>query len=325
LNFSINPGYVYYLNEENQRGININYSPGFRLFFLNRFVLSCNYQYQRRKERATVEFDQMTFVETKVYRASMFYETARMTTFGFSASISNMGYEDVITPEGEISYSTALNRKAKNANFEFYYRILRESDFFLTAGYNEYNFEDPESQWRNSYSYQVISGIRFPLLGRARGVLSLGYRWLINRSDENIRFSGLIGDTSLEFMLGRFNLRFQYGRDVQFSFSRENSYFINHGFGSGISFYLTQFIRLDYNFSYGEGEYPKKQNIQLPEQGFEKIKRKDTYLAHSAGIVFRIIRNVGIGLTINYWERGSKASGVGRKRTFIGGYLTYNF
>jgi len=325
LSFSVNPEYVYYTNEKNLRGFNFNHSPGFRLLFLNRFVTSGSYQFQRVRQRATVEFDRQIYVENRTLNASLYYETTRMTSFGFSGSARNIKYDDSSLTDEDISVSRALDREELRGNFEFYYRIFLESFFFMNIGYTEYNFEDFESQWRNSYSYQVSSGIRFPILGRARGTLSLGYRWLINRSDENLRFSGLFGDTGLDFRLGRFNFRLQFVRDFRFSYSSTNLYFIENRIGTGLSFYLTQFMRLDYDFSYGEGKYPDEVIVPLPDGGFEEVERADTYLSHTAGLIFRVIRNTGIGLTITYWERDSSIEGLGRTRTFIGGYLTYDF
>ncbi|MGB6680252.1 MAG: outer membrane beta-barrel protein [Candidatus Bathyarchaeia archaeon] len=317
----ISPGYDFYLHEKQQNGLNYSYSPGVRFLFLNRFVLSGSHQQQKQKQRPTVEFDERIYVESDGYNASLFYETARMTAIGFTGSVRNIRYEDI---EGDFSYSTALNHEQSTGNIEFYYRIFTESDFFLTAGYADYIFENPESQWRDSYSYEVISGIRFPLLGRARGILSLGYRWLVNKADQKSRFSGLIGDTRLDFRLNRFNLRFQFARDFQFSYQSTSLYFIGNRIGSGLSFYLTEFIRLDYDFSYGKTEY-NEELIQSPDGGFEENIRMDTYLTHSAGLVFRIKRNIGIGLTATYWERDSNILGVRRTRGFIGGYLTYDF
>ncbi len=322
ISLDISPGYDFFLNEDKQRGIHYGFSPGARFLLLNRFVLSGNYQYRKLRQRITPEFDERIYVELREYNASFFYETRRGTALGFYGRVNRMGYEDT---EAEISYSRTLNREEKSGNFEFYYSIFLESDFFLTAGYTEYDFDDPEFQWRNSYSYILRSGIRFPLLGKARGVLSLGYRWLINRIDNDKRFSGLVGDTGLDIRLGRFNLRLQYVKDFQFSYSSTNLYFIVNRFGSGISFYLTHIIRLDYDFSYGSGEYPEGQIVQLPGGGVGKSIRKDKYISHSAGIAFRIIKNTGIGLNVTHWKRDSSLEEFARARISIGGYLVYDF
>ena len=322
ISLDISPGYDFYLNEANQSGINYRISPGVRFLLFNRFVLSGSYRKQKRRERPNIEFDTRIYVESMDYGASLFYETARGTALGFSGRVNRIAYEDI---EGEISYSSALNREERSGKFEFYYSVFKESQFFLTAEYIEYNFDDLEYQWRNSYSYALRSGIRFPLLGTARGTLSFGYRWLINRSETYKLFSGPIGDTGLDFRLGRFNMRFQYARDFQFSYTSTYSYFLVNRFGFGISFYLTPVVRLDYDFSYGSGVYPEGQSNQQPEGELEEIERKDSYLSSSAGIAYRIVRNTGIGLTLTYWKRESDIEEFGRAGMFIGAYLTYDF
>ena len=94
---------------------------------------------------------------------------------------------------------------------------------------------------------------------------------------------------------------------------------------AGIFFYLTRFLRLGYNFSYGEGGYPEKISIQMSDGGYEEIKRKDIYRIHTVGFVFRIIRNTGIGMMVNFWERDSNYFEAGRDRMFIDRHITYEF
>lgn len=325
LSFSENPWYVYYVKEKRQRALNNSFSPGFRLLFLNRFVISGSYQYQRAKRRATREFDVPAFEEVKGYGGRIFYETARRTSFGFSGSISDISYEDTAQPGQETSFYRYLNREVKNGNFEFYYRIFSESSFFMSIGYTDYTFKNIESRGRNSYSYQVYSGIQFPLIGRMRGTLSLGYKKLQPRIRDRKGFSGLVGNTSLDFRTGLFGFRLQYKRDSRFSFRPGNTYFIENIYGSGISFYLTQFLRLDYYFSYGEGNYPEVTSLRMPDGSYKEIKWKDIYRTHSVGFVIRVIRNTGIGLTVNFFERDSNYYRARRNRMFIGGYITSNF
>jgi hypothetical protein len=82
---------------------------------------------------------------------------------------------------------------------------------------------------------------------------------------------------------------------------------------------------LDYDFSYGQTDYPEEELIRLPDGELTEIARKDIYRSHTAGLVFRIRENIGIGLTVTYWERDSNIETYGRSRGFIGGYLTYDF
>ncbi len=326
LSLTESPEYVYYFEQKRERTWNNTISPEFKFLFLNRLVISGRYSYRNRRWRATSEFDVRANELRESYRGSLFYETARRTSFGISASSAKISFEDISLPGEKIYLSRRLNREERSGNLEFYYRIFSESFFFLSGGYTEYKFEHIQSRWRDSYSYQAYSGIRFPLLGRMSGTLSLGYKKLLpRRREEKISFSGLVGSTSLDLRLGRFSFRFQYNRDFHFSYWRNSIYFIEDRYGAGISFYLTKFLRLDYNFSYGEANYPELILLRMPDGRYEEIKRKDIYRIHTAGFVFRIIRNTGIGLIVNFWERESNYYWVGRDRSFIEGYVTYAF
>ena len=325
LSLTENPEYVYYYKEKRERRWNNTLSSELKLLFLNRFVLSGSYSYQDRRYRASSEFDVRANELRESYKGSLFYETPRRTSFGVSASLDKISYEDITLPGEDMYLSCDLNRQEREGNFQFYYRVFSDSLFFVSGGYSEYNFEYIQSQWRDSYSYQVFSGIRFPLFGRMRGALSLGYRKLLPRQEGKKGFSGLIGNTSFAFRIMRFGLRFQYARDFRFSYWTDSIYYIEDRYGSGVSFYLSRFLRLDYNFLYGENNYPEITIVQLPDGHFKEIKRKDIYRIHTAGFVLRIIKRTGIGIMVNIWERESNYYWANRNRNFLGGYVTYEF
>jgi len=325
LSLTESPEYVYYYKEKRERRWNNTLSPEIKLLLLNRFVISGGYSYQDRRYRASSEFDVRANELRESYKGSLFYETARRTSFGISTSSDKISYEDITLPGEEIYLSRLLNREEREGHLQFYYRVFSESLFFISGGYTEYNFEHLQSQWRDSYSYQVFSGIRFPLLGRMRGAFSLGYRKFLTREEGKKDFSGLVGNTSLALRIMRFDLRFQYVRDFRFSYWTDSIYYIEDRYGTGISFYLTRFLRLDYNYLYGENKYPEITIIQMPDGQFEEIKRKDIYRIHTAGFVLRIIKRTGVGITVNIWERESNYYWANRNKMFLGGYITYEF
>ncbi len=227
------PSYVYYLEESRERRWNNTLSPEFKFLFMHRFVLSGRYERSSRRVRVTSEFDARVNERNEGYSGSIFYETARETSLGVSASSLERNYEDVDIPGEEIRYSIALNRKEQNVSSEFYYRILGDSFFFLKGGYTDYKFDNPATQYRNSYSFQASTGIRFPLLGRVNGTLELGYKKLIPRTSKLQGFSGLFGNTNINFRVGRFNLSMAYGRNCRFSYWSNNIYYIDNNIGGG--------------------------------------------------------------------------------------------
>ncbi len=315
------PAYVYYFNEKRERGWNNIFAPELRILLLNRFVINGGYLHRKTRYRATSEFNSRVNEYRKAFQGSLFLETPRGTSLGISGVSEEITYDEIEDP----SISRSLGRKELEGNLEFYYRVFSDSVFFLKGGYKEYSFIDEASRWRDAYSYQAYSGIQFPLLGRIRGALILGYKKLVPRDANRKGFSGFIGDTSLSMRVSRFTFRFGFNRDFHFSYSSDAVFFIDNEAATGVSFYFTKFLRIDYDFRYGRYNYPEEILVISPGGQPEQIKRSDLYRSHVAGFVIRIIRNTGLGLAINYWARESNINYENRKRFFWGAFVTYEF
>jgi hypothetical protein len=82
---------------------------------------------------------------------------------------------------------------------------------------------------------------------------------------------------------------------------------------------------LNYGYNQGNGNYPEPEEIISLDGNIIEIKRRDTYQSHSAGILFRIYRNIGIGLMAEFAKRKSNFLQANVDRTLIGAYLTYEF
>jgi len=324
LSFSDSPQYVYFFDLDKERAFNNSYSAGVRALLFHRFVVSGSYGVERSKMRQFSEIDRRIFQEIKGYSGSIFLDTVRNSSLGFMASIRQYAYEDVTLEGSDIPLSRSLDREEREGRIEFYYRVFADSSFFINFGYIDYIFNDPEGSFRDSYSYQINSGIAFPLFGRARGTLSLGYRKFIPRDKKLKEFSGLVGNTSVELRLGRFNFRIRYLKDIPFSYGG-NIFFISNNYGAGLSFYLSSLIRLDYDFSYSGGRYPEPTAITLPDGTREVVERNDIYRSHSASLVFRIIRNTGLGFSAVYSQRNSSYDLYDSNRFTVGVFLTYEF
>lgn len=325
LSLTENPEYVFYFEQKRERRLNNTFSAELKYLFLNRFMLSGGYLDSNKRRRATSEFDVRANERVKSYTARSFYETARKTSFGLSGAIRKIRYEDITLPDEEIYLARALNRKEKSGHLEVYYRVFSESFFFIKAGYTDYEFDYAQSSWRDSSSYQVYAGMRFPLLGRLRGNLSLGYKRLDPRTGGRPGFTGLVGSGNLDYRFWRLAVRINYNRDCHFSYWTNNIFFNEDRYGAGISFYILSFVRVDYSLTYGEAHYPEPMSVRMADGSFDEITREDIYRVHSIGLVFRVIRDIGLGMTVSFWERDSNYFRENRKRMFIGGYVTYEF
>jgi hypothetical protein len=325
ISFSGSPSYNYYFRFENERSLQENYSAGPRLLMFGRISLSGNYVSSKVRRRFSSEMDRPVTGVSDGYNMSIYFDTPRDTSIGFSGSNINLRYENTTLPGTDVPLSLRLNRTERNGRLEFYHRIFSEAQFFSSFGYTEYAFNNPEEAYRDSSSYQAYSGIRFPILrSRARGTISLGYKKLIAKQPGFKGFSGIVGDTSFSIRTGRFQWAIVFIRDIPFSFG-PNIFYIYDNYGGGLSFYLSQNIRLNYGYNQGNGNYPEPEEIISLDGNIIEIKRRDTYQSHSAGILFRIYRNIGIGLMAEFAKRKSNFLQANVDRTLIGAYLTYEF
>ena len=324
LSFLENPEYLYYNREKSRRAFGNSISPGFRILLLRRLVLSGGYDYQKHFRSLSREVDYLTEITSKGYHGEFFFETPRKTSLGVSADIREYTHENLNLVGSANGLARELDRREQSAHAEFYYSLSPVRSFFLRAGYTEYRFKSTAAAWRNSDSWQASGGIRFSPTGRIQGLLSLGYKELHPRKSGLRSFSGIFGNTELNMRLGRVTLRARYSRDPVFSYWSEIFFFVDNRYGGGLSFYLIKFLRLDYSFFQSRMNY----SDLIPyrdSSGVRDIRRNDRENLHSVGLMFRLFRTTGLGISANYADRSSSYPGVEYKRLFIGGYLSYEF
>ena len=129
-------------------------------------------------------------------------------------------------------------------------------------------------------------------------------------------------DVDRTFETRPFVVRASYTRDVQFSLWYTNAYYLESIPGVGASFYISRFLRLDYDYSFGRNQYPQEQPII---GGGGAIKRLDEFRVHSVGLYFRIWKKTAIGVIGSHWARTSNLAYENDKRYFFGLNLTYDF
>ena len=324
LSFLENPEYLYYNREKSRRAFGNSITPGFRVLLLRRFVLSGNYDYQKHFRSLSREVNLLTENISKGYHGEIFFETPRMTSLGVSADIRQYAHENLDLQGSLNGLAKELNREERSAHAELNYSLSPVRLFFLKAGYTEYRFKSAVASWRDAYSWQASAGIRFSPASRIQGLLSLGYKELHPRQSGLRTFSGIFGNTELNMRLGRIMLRVLYSRDPMFSYWSGIFYFVDHRYGGGLSFYLSQFVRLDYSFFQNRLNYPDPIPYR-DSTGVRDIERNDRGNLHSVGLMFRLFRTTGLGISANYADRSSSYPGVIFRRFFIGGYLSYEF
>jgi len=320
-----NPEYLFYAKEKGLRAFTNSFSTGLRMLALRSFSLSADYHVLSHVRRATSQLDQRIQDTVTGGTAGFFFETPRGTAVGLTGSLEDFRYKDIASDAPDDIYALALDRRETSAAVELYYRVFSQSFFFTTAGWTRYEFVFPESAWRDASSFEVSGGIRFPLLGRARGTLSLGWKSFRPESPERQPFSGFVAATDVAFRLGRLGVTLGYTRDNAFSYNESAYYYIDGRAQAGLSFYIASFLRIDGTVQLGTMDYPEPQEVWYGGEVSLIDRREDVQRTFSVGPVVRVAGAVGLGLTYNFYKRMSNAPGFNVRRNFVGAFLTYEF
>jgi hypothetical protein len=326
LSVSDNPEYTYYVKNRARREFTNSVGLGLKALLLSRFVLTGEYQDFAHRRQLSPEIGILVTDLGRAWTAGLHYETASQSAIGLTAFRNELSYESLtLDPEG-VPLSQALNRTESGGRAEIYYRAFYKGYLFLGAGLTEYRFQSPDMAWRNSTGRFVTVGARFPVGGSLEGTINFGFKQVKPRAESQAVFSGFVGSADLAARLGRLGLRARFVRDNVFSTFADVLYFVDTTGGGGVSFYITDFLRLDYDFDVGTSDYPASLPGEEPEAGAAmNASRTDRRLNHAAGFVIRILRTAGLGLTWNSAHWTSTIPGWDRRRSFVGAYLTYRF
>ncbi len=320
-----NPEYLFYAKEKGLRTLTNSISPGIRLLVLRSLAVSADYHFRQHTRRAYSEFGMPITDTQKGVDGHVLFETARDSAIGFSGSLDDYRYSDPAAPDLSSYYADTLDRRERALDFEFYYRIFTQSVFFTKAGYEDYTFVHDVSAWRDATSYQGVAGIRFPLTGRAKGMISLGYKRFVPKAEGKQTFSGLVADTDFSLRFGRLGIALGYVRDNFFSYYETAYYYIEDRFKGGLSFYLLPFLRLEGTVQSGAWNYPDPQTVFFNGTSVVVDRRRDRNSIASLGLAVRITGTTGLGVSYNLYRRRSNAPGFDIDRNFLGAYITYDF
>ncbi|MCX6565554.1 MAG: outer membrane beta-barrel protein [Candidatus Aminicenantes bacterium] len=319
LYFRENPEYAYFHRESQQRAFNNSYGAGFRYLLLGRFVLSSEVGNAVHRRRLSSEFRIPASDRVRSLQAGFSFETARKTSIGITGAVRKISYEEIYFNPEDAPVSRLLDREEREIGAEAYYQLFSDGFLFLRGNFQEYRFLDEAALWRNSTATSLWAGLRFPLLGRMSGVLNFGFKEFNPKMEGEPPFHGLVGNSGLELRTGRLAFRLNFARDLSFSSYAEIFYYVENSVRLGGSLYLTPFLKVDYDYSSGRAEYSAR------ESGTESEGRVDRRRNHSLGLLVRVFRTAGIGISWNFERWMSARAGFDRARNFFGLAFTRSF
>jgi len=320
-----NPEYLAFAREKSLRAFTNSVSAGLRWLLLRRFSLSAEYHALSHVRRSLSELDRRIRDTATGATGGLFFETARGTAFGFAGTVDDFRYKDVASGIPDDIYGRMLDRREASAAVELHYRVFSASSLFATVGVTRYDFSNPESAWRDGSSFQAWGGFRFPLSGRARGAVRIGWKSFRPDVPDRKPFAGFVAATDVAFRLGRLGVTLGLDRDNAFSYNESAFYYVDTRARAGVSLYIAEFLRLDGGVQYGTISYPEPQQVWWDGVLIVVDRREDIQRNFSVGPVVRLSGTVGLGLTYNFYKRTSNAPGFDVRRNFVGAFITYEF
>jgi hypothetical protein len=314
------PQYVWFSKTEQERTWNYYFNGAAQLNLKNVFF-SLEGLYSDARERWNTEIDIRPRRKEIGFGGSMLVRLAHKTSFSLGYRTAKYEYDSVVYGD-DFDVQERLNRRESYANLSFYYQASSNRRVFIDLEYGDYTFEfASQAAIGDARSGAAYAGIDLSRLGRrVRGRIRIGYKKFDVRAADGPDYQGVVGDSQLSIRLAKpFVIRASYVRDVRFSLWYNNPYYIESRPGVGASVYPFRFLRLDYDYSMGRNRYP------LIGGGGSEVKRLDDFRVHSAGVYFRIKKNVGLGFIASWWARDSNLDVEDDKRTFFGLNLTYDF
>lgn len=320
-----NPEYLAFAREKALRAFSNSFSGGLRWLALQRLSLSGEYHVQSHVRRSLSELDRRIRDTATGGTAGLFFETPRGTAIGVTGAMDDFRYVDVAAGVPDDIYGRALDRRETAAAVELHYRVFSRSYLFAAFGWRDYEFRFAESAWRNASSVEASAGFRFPLVGRARGSVRLGWKSFRPDSPDRTPFSGLVTATDVSFRFGIVGLTLGFDRDSAFSYIETAYYYVDTHGRAVLSLYLGRSLRIDGGLQLGTNVYPEPQLVWTGDDFAVIDGRRDDQSNFFVGPVLRISGTVGLGVTYNFYERTSNAPGFDVRRNFVGAFITYEF
>ncbi|MCX6575424.1 MAG: outer membrane beta-barrel protein [Candidatus Aminicenantes bacterium] len=317
------PRYVYFYETTRERAWN-NYFRGDVSILLNKAFFSAGAAWTDARERWNYEIDLRPRRKQADVQASALLQTGKKTGFSVDISASRIRYENLEFERFPIAQE--LDHDEFRAACGFYRQMTPRMRAFVQLEYGRYDFRNPLNP-RDAETRTAYAGFEFSPGGRVNGRVRLGYKTLYPLNGAKPDFQGLVGDSSVSVDIARpIRLRGSYRRDVQFSVWYNARFFVETVAGGGLSLYIfKRKVRVDY-------DYNLVQNAYRPPSGGaneSNFNMADKYTMQSAGLYFRLKKNVGLGVTAGRWDRKTDLIGWNygwrSKRQFANLNLTYNF
>ena len=221
----------------------------------------------------------------------------------FSGEVA--GHRDEIRYDSDAEFDATnlertLNRDTRGVQLTARHRLTPLTTLAVRAQADEDRFILSPS--RDSDSYRVLPGVEFAPQALLKGAAYLGYRKFTPVVQGALRpFSGLVGELGLAYtLLGANTFGLTFRRDLSYSYSELQPFFVDTGLGVSIRRALGR--RFDFLGSADRHLYDYRSFLTV---GLDDAPRADIMWNYAASVGYHLGPNGRIGFGASYMQRDS--------------------
>lgn len=267
--------------------------------YLNRITLFGETAQLSTRQRPNYEID------VRSHRADDMVSTGARVALTSKFSVEVSGHRDEIRYDSDAEFDATslqrtLNRDTRGLQLTARHRLTPLTTLAVRAQVDQDRFLLTPS--RDSDSYRVLPGVEFAPQALLKGSAYLGYRKFTPVVQGGLRpFSGLVGELGLSYtLLGATTFGTSFRRDLTYSYSELQPFFVDTSFGASIRHALGS--RFDVLGSADRHLYDYRSFLTA---GLDDALRVDTTWNYAASVGYRVGRNGRIGFGASYMQRDS--------------------
>jgi hypothetical protein len=217
-------------------------------------ILSLEGRYTLRRERPNTEIDRRLPSERNAVTADVRSNTEGR--LGFRAWVGKERFDYGRGEPGVAVTASRLERDERVVAAVGELKLLPKTTFTLEGRYKLADFEDP-TEGRDSRTLAVLPGLRFDPSAFIQGEFSVGPMHLRAPDRPESDYDGLVGSAVLSTRISHFGrARASFKRDLTFSSTEENLYFIATSWSAGYQHYLSRKVSFGLICGRGLNHYP---------------------------------------------------------------------
>jgi hypothetical protein len=314
---------VYYAKYESERSVDPRVAAKAQVFF-NRITLFGEGAYASSRQRLNFEVD----LRARNNRENLAAGAEVMLTPKFS--LEGAVRRDTVEFDADAvfdgtSLQRTLNQQTSGISATARHRATPLTTFVLKYEQLADRFEF--SPARDSNSFRLMPGIEFKPKALISGTAYVGYRKFEPEQDLGLpEFSGLVANLGLSYtLLGATTFGVSYARDLTYSYSEREPFFIANSVGASVRRALGR--RFDILLSADRYTYDYENLVTGPAAVFTSDEgRRDSTWNYAGSIGYRIGRDGRIGFGVSYWRRDSTLFALREYDNLrFGTSLTYGF